>query len=317
MNDKKISLLSLLIFISALFIYACKRPEFMKILIKKEILLKEVPSGSGIEIIGNSIYITGDDSPFLFELDTGYKLISKLLLLDEFINSERIAKPVKPDFESSATDKDNNIYLFGSGGISPQREKLLQIDARDKSIKKYTLTSFYRQISEDQKLDSAELNIEAAVIVKDELFLFNRGNNFIIKCVFPDFINSISKGNKIDYKIYHFNLPEINGIQAGFSGATFISGTNDIVFCSSVENTSNWILDGDIYGSFIGILDAEKMEIKNISRATDKDGSTIKSKIESLSFKEKKENEISVLGIVDNDDGSSTLLEIELIPDDK
>ena len=60
--------------------------------------------------------------------------------------------------------------------------------------------------------------------------------------------------------ICSFYLPEINGYKAGFSGATFTPDRQRIICTASVENTENWIDDGEIFGTFIGVINPTTLE---------------------------------------------------------
>src|SRR3712207_8318455 len=46
--------------------------------------------------------------------------------------------------------------------------------------------------------------------------------------------------------------PEINGLKAGFSGASFFE--DKIFITASVENTNDAYLDGEVLGSFVGYI---------------------------------------------------------------
>ena len=94
-----------------------------------------------------------------------------------------------------------------------------------------------------------------------------------------------------------------NGFVAGFSGASVY---DDLLFFSaSVEKTSDWVNDGEILGSFIGIINlcAPDEEIKFFSVEGE-------FKIEALMVLEKKKENYVLLAMTDNDNGESELLKI-------
>jgi hypothetical protein len=67
----------------------------MDFIVFKEVELSEVPSGSGITRYNGNYLAIGDDSPYLFTLDEDFKVIGRILLIDN--TNERIPKPEKPD----------------------------------------------------------------------------------------------------------------------------------------------------------------------------------------------------------------------------
>ena len=146
--------------------------------------LSDIPSASGIEVVGNSLYVIGDDSPFLFRLNEKFEVEEKILISDIPTGGEgKISKQQKSDLEAMALfvrDKNKYLLLFGSGSKSPQRDVLLQIDiSKRTTIKKYILPQFYDNLCAAAKISRAELNLEAAAVIEKDLFLFNRGKNKI------------------------------------------------------------------------------------------------------------------------------------------
>ena len=103
------------------------------------------------------------------------------------------------------------------------------------------------------QLTDSELNIEATAFSDNSIFLFNRKKNIIFKFIYKEFLAHL-KGEPAFPKveISQFSLPKINGIEAGFSGATAMKLAPKIVFTASVEATSYAYNDGAILGSFVG-----------------------------------------------------------------
>ena len=70
--------------------------------IEGEKLLDSIPSGSGITLWNDSLFIITDDAPYIYRIsldDYGY---SRTLLRGYDSADYRIPKPVKPDFETAA-----------------------------------------------------------------------------------------------------------------------------------------------------------------------------------------------------------------------
>ena len=107
----------------------------MKITVLDIIKLEKIPSGSGIVKSGDTYYIVGDDSPFLFSLNKEFKVIAKTQILDPVnFSDERIIKSKKPDFEAMEMIGQNEIVIFGSGSKAPQRNIFIRILLKDSLI---------------------------------------------------------------------------------------------------------------------------------------------------------------------------------------
>src|SRR5690606_20368636 len=124
------------------------------------------------------------------------------------------------------------------------------------TVEKYDISNFYNNLRKLPIFKDSELNIEATAFHNNQIFLFNRKKNLIIKFQYKALLSYI-KGER-DFpkpEIKQYSLPIINGIEAGFSGATALLGEPRIIFTASVENTDNAYDDGEILGSFIGMID--------------------------------------------------------------
>ena len=282
--------------------------------------LRGVPSASGITIINDSIFIIGDNSPFVFHLNKNFKIVSKLQVQKLEKTDTLFPKSIKPDFEAielvSHKGK-NTFYILGSGSKSPYRDVLFTIDNFSKNaIKNYSLESFYNIIKASKELDGKFLNIEGLAIDGDNMFLFNRGKNLVFQYSLKSFMNYVKTGkNYPQAKIYELKLPKIKGIEAGFSGATAILNQNKLIFTASIEDTSNPIDDGEVLGSFVGIIDLK--DLKNgyspICSQISMNNENLKIKVESIAISKKTtENQLEIFMVTDSDGGNSEILKAEL-----
>lgn len=302
-------------FISLLLIVSIAQTcntDLMHITILDKIKLEHIPSGSGILKTDSGYYVIGDDSPFLFSLDREFQVTSKTPLVQTpALSDGRIPKAEKPDLESLERIGQNEMVMFGSGSKSPQRDVFIHILLNDSiHIEKYEVSAFYKTLKSLPVFSNSELNIEATAFHNDQLFLFNRKKNLVIQLVYTDFLNFLNgKSDFPQLAIREYSLPRINGIEAGFSGATTLKHQSKIMFTASVEDTDNAYNDGDILGSFIGIIDISG---KNISESFDfcqipNDGGT--QKVESVCIeKEISNTKTAVILITDDDKGNSVLL---------
>ena len=238
------------IFVGVFLLTSCDSGNKMNITIESRILLDQVPSASGIEFINNKFWVIGDNSPWLFELNDKLILLNKYQIFStDSMEGETIPKKNKHDYEAMTSllwEGNSALFIFGSGSKSPERNsgKLIQFGATN-HVTNFDLTKLYELIREESKLEEDELNLEAAAVLGESIYLFNRGKNKLISLKIKD-LSLFLKGEaeKIKLKVITIDLPNIDGIQAGFSGAFGDEKYNRIIFTASVENTANWIDDG-------------------------------------------------------------------------
>jgi len=223
--------------------------------------LVAIPSASGMAVVGDFIYVVGDNSPWLFKLDRYFILVERIAIFPELDPSHEFIFPKKdkPDLEAMTVYQSESgpaLLIFGSGTKSPQRDVCIEVTLGESlRVRHYSLVAFYTTLRAHTGLSTEELNIEGVEVIGDELLLLNRGVNLIIRYSLSDFLHCLNGEEDCPVpQITRITLPKIDGIEAGFSGAAVLPNTQHIVFVASVENTSNWIDDGEVLGSFIGIL---------------------------------------------------------------
>jgi hypothetical protein len=292
----------------------------MKCEVKSVIELTEVPSASGIEHVGDEYYAIGDNATCLFVLDTTFKMTSKFSLgTYPADDGGLMTKSAKHDFEAMTEidwNEDRYLFIFGSGSKQPFRfeGKLIDLTKRN-VVRTFSLQKFYEILREEAKLDSEELNIEAAATLNGKLYLFNRGKNRVIVADVDHFMNFISgESESLKLKSYSIDLPRIHHVKAGFSGAVGDNRNDRILFTASVENTDDWVQDGEILGSFIGVID-----VKNLQQHYTPESVRIKAKngksafkVESIAIVEGDGNSYKCVVVTDNDGLNSELLQIDL-----
>jgi len=295
-------------------------------------LFTDLPSASGMELVGNKIYVIGDDSPFLYVLNReNFQLEDKIKLFEtDLFSTGRIPKGFKPDLECLTTIQVNGQpYLAAfSSGSAPTRTKCYLISLAPTNdtpqVQEYTLKELYTALQTDTTyLQGDLLNIEAAATYENQLYLFQRsvqtGANVLYLFNLPEFLQYLANPSSpipASQKI-QFALPRLANLDARFSGATTFE--NKLFITASVENTSNAILDGEVAGSFIGWveLSAIKSGSQPVALHTalilDTGGQTYKGKVESMIITGRTNpNTYQALAFTDNDNGQSELLVLEL-----
>lgn len=286
--------------------------------VTEEINFQDMPSASGIVKFQDSYYVIGDDSPYLFQLDSAFQLIKKIKFFwKEDIQNGRLPKKEKPDFECITVvpwGNDHDLLVFGSGD-GKKREMLIRIDIDEgkEQLELYSLEKFYKYLSKESK-GGEELNIEGAGYWNNQLILLNRTDNTLFMIDLDDFKDYLKDNDlkKPKVKSMVLILPSINGMSARFSGVTVLPDEDIIIFTASVENNPNWIVREDIVCSYLGIIDLNQLENNEpICEIIKKNGVPIKEKVESVYVIRKNESVIELVSVVDNDDGSSKLIKIE------
>ncbi len=304
-------------------------PLPMKAVFIRQKLLTDLPSASGLEIINDKIFVIGDDSPLLYQLqaDTWEQRATYPLFPTNHFATGRIPKPLKPDLECLAGLKFKNIdYLltFGSGSTAVRdtcyQIQLASAPATDPIIQAIPLKSLYRALQTDVAVTAGgTLNLEAAAASQEHLYLLQRsvsnGPDALLIFALSEFMAYLKQpaGPVPAYTVIRFQLPTIRGIKAGFSGASFFD--DKIFITASVENTNDAYLDGEVLGSFVGyipVAQAPNPEVQT-TRLRDRSGRFYRGKVESISIIQKNaDHQYRALAITDNDNGQSELLELEL-----
>lgn len=283
-------------------------------------MLHNLPSASGIEILNDRIFVISDNTPWLYELRHDYSIHETFHIAPKRnLQEEVLDKEQKSDFEGIASfQKGGKEYLliFGSGSKGKERNKLVWLTLKDSiSFEIHDLTLLYRSLIENSNLDKKDFNLEGVSIVHDNLFLLNRGDNVIYEFDLADFISFLEQGDSVpDFRKYQIKLPVFRDVQAGFSGATEMVEEGQIIFTASLEDTENWVDDGEVLGSYVGFLDLKSLNdnYEPVCYALKADGKMMKLKVESVEIKSKQKNIYQLILVTDSDRGKSELLEVEI-----
>lgn len=291
--------------------------------VTEEVVLEGLVSASGLEKKSGNYYIVSDDSPWLYILDDNYQIIRKYLLHENSYEGVlRIPSEMKPDYESIVEYKwgSKDLLIFGSGS-GPNRKEMVRIDftSRGYDVNRYTLEHLYNQIMEQGNIPPEKLNIEGAVSWRDHIVLMNRETNQLIlirKYAFERFMKydpDKQANKKIDIDFYSFDLPVVGGVQARFSDGMKIKGENNMVFTASLERRNETATDGEILGSYVGVIPLKKITSGEyrIARVM-KDGKPYTGKIEGVHVDDVEENKLKLNAVTDSDGGKSVFLRMEL-----
>lgn len=230
-----------------------------------------ISAASGLVRAGAWLYVIADDEHHLGIFEADGRLPGRVIeLLPEVLPvDKKPRKKHKPDFESLlrlpafAGHAHGALLALGSGS-RPNRRRvaLIALDALGAlvgSARIIALDAFYERLQRD----FAELNLEGAAVVGEELWLLQRGGksgaaNACIRIGLDAFLGMLSESSVTiePRSVQILNLGEIDALPLCFSDAKlFPEGA--LIFTAITEDTENSYQDGRCGGAAIGILDAD------------------------------------------------------------
>lgn len=301
----------------------------LKATVQHKQIYEQLPSASGIELVDNTYYIVGDDSPYLYQLDAEFNLTERHVLFDTAdFSSGRIPKSLKPDLESMAHftyGRDQMLLLLGSGSSDKRNRAFVVNLTEGMAVKELDFSRLYLFMKRVLRIEAeGELNLEGFAMDETYTYIMQRalgsGTNVLFRFNSSNFKNFVMDNAGIPAAaVYHFALPKLEGYMAGLSGAYALN--DRLFFTASVENTPNAVEDGEVVGSLVGMIDlnalpyasdaANPMQVPAV-QLMNPDGSVYKGKAESLVVKAGEDNRYNLIVVSDDDQGGSELLQIEL-----
>ena len=291
--------------------------------ILSEVEIPGLPSASGVEIIGETAYVIGDDSPWLYQLDAAsLAFTGRVALFPSGPDGPaRIPKPEKPDLECMAAlcwpDGRPGLLLLGSGSL-PTRERGWFVPTEGPAgPETLNLTPLYALLRPHLPA-GAVLNLEAAATSATELLLLQR----TVGRADAALLFRLPLGPTLDLLAGStgalvaaappllFQMPAIDGRPAGFSGATFVD--ERLLVTASVEDTSDAVLDGAVLGSFVGVVDLNERTAA-FARLVWANGQAYRGKVEGLAVRRALgTGQWELLLVTDDDAGGSTAVLAEV-----
>jgi hypothetical protein len=295
-----------------IFLVACNPGKYSETVRIKKL---DYPSASAIEFYEGKLYLMGDDATKLLVLDTSLNVLDSIPLLS--YPGKRIPKDIKPDLEASALNADN-LFLFGSGSLSPYRNSGWRFNLKTKDNDSINLEPLYLKA---KSLGIEQINFEGACFVAGKLILVNRGNesyphnHFVITN--ERFWDADSN---LQMNVVTVNMDrDDNSPFKGISGLCYAKESDKLIMTVSTEDTKSSYEDGAIGKSYLWIINgiSTKLNGKTIGRSRAIDLEYIDSrfkgqKIESATVIDETDELISIAMVADNDDGSSTVFKMSI-----
>jgi len=279
-------------------------------------ILKDFPSGSGIEYFDGNVYIVGDDAANILVTNKRWKPRHEIKLFES--TQKRIPKKHKADLEATTLiqiEDKNYLLVMGSGSAEPRNKGIL-LDIKTEKIKTFDTSVFYNRLKEK---GIADLNIEGAVQVHQFLVLCNRANNtspvnqLIITS--PDFFRH---QDDVPIDLLDVDLSAYKGV-IGISGLTYSYEHDQLIFTTSNEDTDDSYNDGPIGKSYLGIVEngyrkiwRHKMKVNELIDLPGTHKEFEGHKVESVCIQSERTRSIKMHVIADDDSGESFLFKVRL-----
>jgi hypothetical protein len=230
-----------------------------------------ISAASGLVRAGGWLHVIADDEHHLASFEVGTTRPGRVfeLLPGTLPVPKNARKQDKPDFESLLRLPAFSAHAHGAllalgSGSRPNRRRaaLVGLDALGAiagSPQVIALEPFYERLQRD----FPELNLEAAAVVGDELWLLQRGGksgaaNACIHVVLDAFLELLhGPARALEPRaVQILDLGEIDGLPLCFSDATLLADST-VLFTAITEDTDNSFEDGRCGGAAIGILAAD------------------------------------------------------------
>lgn len=309
------------LFILIIVLGSCSNKTEEGLTMKSAVIIETIPSASGVVCEQDRIWLVGDDAAPLFELNHDLKIINQYILSK--INNKkdgRILKSLKADFESLDI-AGNEIIVLGSGSSEVSRDTafVFNKDSRELVAKKSIRPLFNLLIALGNYDSLSSINIEGLSSCSQYFYLLQRGNigdhNDVFRIPKASFLAYLNGGELPKVELYHFKLPMIGAYMSGFSGACISPDEQYLIFTSSVESTLDVYHDGEVLGSFIGVIPLTGSEaLKEVQSWPVKEKDQfVKTKLESVCVQYQDHQLFDLLCVSDNDDGKSGVYEFTLL----
>jgi hypothetical protein len=211
-------------------------------------------AASGLVRVRERLYVVADDELALGVFDAAGDAPGEWIaaLPGELPLAPKPRKKRKPDFEALVALGDDALLALPSGS-RPNRvvAALFALDAEGRiraPARTLDCAAWYAPLI----AQFPQLNIEGAVVVRDELLLFHRGaTSACIRYPFAGSIEALPPPSRVDA----IALGAVDGVPLAISDACALRDGR-VVFCAVAEDTDDPYLDGAFKGAAIGILDA-------------------------------------------------------------
>ena len=300
---------------------------YIKVVAEKQIPLS---SGSGITGFNHGFLIVGDDTPWMYYMDSTGVIVDSLRLSyqEGYYPGVRMDGMIKPDFESITRLNKNIVLVMSSGSSNPARDTSYLVNAADKVIlTKRSMGELFQAMADSAGFNDRHLlNIEGSNVAKGDLYLFNRGDfsgkNFVFKMNVTDYISWISGYTDTipDFETQRVKLPVFKDSEMTFSSAFYAKKFKIFAFTATSEiggflGLNGVVTDGVAAGTSFGFISPENID-KNMEipvRPIVRNGEVLPIKIEGFwPLKQVDDRTVLFYAVSDPDDGTTVLYSLQI-----
>jgi hypothetical protein len=225
-----------------------------------------VRAGSSLARFDGKLAIVQDDASFVALLDRTGAIRAVPLPAGpggaRVFDDARGNKKQKLDLEACVAVGDE-LWAFGSGS-APGRDVVVRLAPGTYEVSLSRASSFYDALRARTEFAGSELNVEGAVVVGDELWLFNRGNGAATADVPAiDAVVRVDLGALRAHlggagpvpelgRVEAFDLGTASGFRLTFTDAT-ATGTH-LLYLAAAEASPDATQDGPVAGVALGVL---------------------------------------------------------------
>lgn len=181
-------------------------------------------------------------------------------------------KDLKMDLEALTLLPDGRLLAFGSGS-NPHRESVVLLDG-ERSAVRYS-PRFYANLRNESAFSGSELNVEGALVIQDELWLFQRGNGAKGQISKP--VNAIGRfdlgavlawldSNATTPRLLHVQPVELGALGTVRFSFTDAASTSDgrVAVLACAEASKNAVQDGPVHGCRFGWLSPGSLKMTEV-----------------------------------------------------
>ena len=282
-------------------------------------------SGSGITGYSSGFLVVGDDTPWMYYMDSLGVIFDSLRIsnVEGYVPGIRMPGVLKPDFESIIGIDKNRILIMSSGSSNAARDTAYIVNPLEKEIIfKRSMGDLFRIMADSAGFEDRHfLNIEGSSVAGKSLYYFNRGDfsgkNFIFKFNLSEFISWFvgESATLPSFETFYIKLPSFKDSELTFSSAYFNSENSTFTYAASSElggsiGADGVVTDGVVAGTSFGFVSTDSLTKKNafIVEPITKNGKSIPIKIEGFwPVKQISESATLFYGVSDPDDGTTVL----------
>lgn len=182
-------------------------------------------------------------------------------------------KMLKMDLEACALLPDGRILAFGSGS-HPAREQLILL-SNENRVELRDGRDLYRALRAQVSFAGADLNVEGAVVVANELLLFQRsssesgdpepGVNAIGALALGTVLSWLDEDGPVPalLRVQPVELGRLSGVRLGFTDVT-TSANGRLAVLACAEATSDPVVDGPVAGCRFGFLQERSLRMADV-----------------------------------------------------